>query len=52
MELLTGELTAQTILEYSNANHASDIHLAPMSYIMVRVDGELIPISDLSLIHI
>ena len=46
MELLTGELTAQTILEYSNANHASDIHLAPMSYIMVRVDGELIPISD------
>lgn len=46
MELLTGELTAQMILEYSNANHASDIHLAPMSYIMVRVDGELIPISD------
>ena len=46
MELLTGELTAQTILCYASENHASDIHLAPMSPLMVRVDGELIPVSD------
>ena len=46
MELLTGELTAQRILEYSNENHASDIHVTPMSPLMVRVDGELVAVSD------
>lgn len=46
MEPITGQLTAQSILEYSNNNHASDIHLAPMSPLMIRVDGELIPVSD------
>lgn len=46
MEPLTGTLTAQSILEYSSNNHASDIHLAPMSPLMIRVDGELQPVSD------
>lgn len=46
MELLTGELTAQSILEYSNNHHASDIHLAPMGPLMIRIGGELIAVSD------
>ncbi|MDD7333087.1 MAG: type IV pilus twitching motility protein PilT [Lachnospiraceae bacterium] len=46
MEPLTGELTAQTILKYSNENHASDIHVTPMSPLMVRVDGDLVAVSD------
>lgn len=46
MELLTGELTAQSILLYSDAQHASDIHLAPGCALMIRIDGGLYPVSD------
>lgn len=46
MEPLTGELTAQTILQYASENHSSDIHVTPMSPLMIRVDGELIAVSD------
>lgn len=46
MEPLRGVLTAQTILQYANDNHASDIHVTPMSPLTVRVDGSLEPISD------
>lgn len=46
MEPLRGTLTAQTILQYSNEHHGSDIHVTPMSPLTVRIDGELVPISD------
>ncbi len=46
VELLTGELTAQSILLYSDGQHASDIHLAPGCPLMIRVDGGLLPVSD------
>jgi twitching motility protein PilT len=46
MEVLTGELTAVMILQYATVNHASDIHISPMSPVMIRVDGELVAASD------
>lgn len=46
MEQLKGTLDAPTILQFSSDNHASDIHVAPMSPLMIRIDGELIPASD------
>ncbi|MCM1105889.1 MAG: type IV pilus twitching motility protein PilT [Blautia sp.] len=49
MNLLVGQISARDIMEYSCARRASDIHLAPMSPLMIRVDGELVPASDHSL---
>lgn len=46
MELLTGELTAQSILLYSDEQHASDIHLVAGCALMIRIDGGLVPASD------
>jgi twitching motility protein PilT len=46
MELLTGELTIQRILEFASNQHSSDIHIDPGSPLMLRIDGALIPSTE------